>query len=72
MDTSVQKLSKLVQQHSWQLTNKRLILPVIILALLISTSPLRELTIQVLADGFGKSPPMLQQPLLSMSLFQQN
>ncbi|UJZ95655.1 putative manganese transporter [Photobacterium damselae subsp. damselae] len=52
MDTSVQKLSKLVQQHSWQLTNKRLILPVIILALLISTSPLRELTIQVLADGF--------------------
>ncbi|SPY45258.1 Protein of uncharacterised function (DUF2899) [Photobacterium damselae] len=52
MDTSIQKLSKLVQQQSWQLTNKRLILPVIILALLISTSSLRELTIQVLADGF--------------------
>ncbi|OAN10936.1 hypothetical protein A3K86_18300 [Photobacterium jeanii] len=50
--SSIQRaVSQIQQQQGWQLTNKRLILPVILLALLASPTT-RELTVSVLSDAF--------------------
>lgn len=52
MTSFQQTLSRHIQQHSWRLANKRLILPVILIALLTASPTTRAITVGVMADAF--------------------
>jgi Putative, 10TM heavy-metal exporter len=51
MASQIKQPSQLQEHTKWRLTNKRLILPIVLLALLVVTNT-REITISVLSDAF--------------------